>query len=65
MVSSTNSYLLNNNVYEISKIKNKLNIVNLCNNTNLTNLDKAKSILKKSTSLIDYIDKLEKVAIFS
>lgn len=65
MVSSTNSYLLNNNLYEISKFQNKLNIVNFVINLNLTKLDKSESILKQSTSLLDYIDKLEKIVIFS
>lgn len=71
IVSAYNSFLIfNNNIYEISKGKyKKLSILRI-NQTNkhtlLTLLDKPQYIIfKKSKSLFDYINDLEKISIFS
>lgn len=70
IINNYNSYIIyNNELYEIALAKNKsLSITKIdakYAHASLTTLDSKKTILKLSTSLFDYINKLEKINLFS
>jgi len=70
IINNYNSYIIHNDeLYEISLTKNKfLSITKIDaeqTHISLTTLDSTKSILKLSTSLFDYINKLEKINLLS